>query len=763
MNILYISADRGIPVRGHKGAAVHVRALTTAFAHLGHTVTILTPRPGPADGPAPAATLLEVPLPALLAGVDEPTAQEHQAQAYNERLYVAAHKHLAQGGFDMIYERYSLWSDVGARLAQAVPLPFVLEVNAPLREEAVNYRHLANPDLAAEIETRQFGNAHAISVVSGILREYVMGRGADPDRVRVLTNGVDRARFHPAVRGGRIRHQLNLGKQFVVGFVGRPRPWHDLDTLIAAFACLHRENPNTHLLLVGEMPQDLPGKFAAHALPASAVTTTGAVPHDDIPEYLAAMDVAVSPHPALNDFYFSPLKLFEYLACGVPTIATGLGQPAEIIQHGKNGLLFPPGDVDALATQIRWLIDHPAEARELAWEGAVDVLEHHTWEQNARSVIDWATPRGIMPLTEAEGDQAPEPGARPVKLPILDSKLRQRLFRATQPELVAPFLAEHLPFYNKRGTLQAVEGIAVFKYKPGRRCVLAYDLIGKTREGQPADQRVIGKVFRDERGQQLLALQQYLWDHGFAEDAPDQITVPRPLAYIPEMRMMVQGCAPGTTFNGLVVAGGWQTSDLNYWTTRGAQALAKLHNLPLPTTGGHPDWMREPYLLNDERASLDRFAEGLADMRPADATRVYALRDTLQLWAAQLPPLQTPVPVHRDYYYSQLLFNGEHLSLIDFDLTTMGDPALDVANFVAHLFFLGLDRLDDLHALAPQANRFLEAYAFIHGVDVDFLQRFAFYQAATLFRLLHVIAPRPALAHHFYTLYNFAACHLEFA
>ncbi|HNB54313.1 MAG TPA: phosphotransferase, partial [Anaerolineales bacterium] len=131
--------------------------------------------------------------------------------------------------------------------------------------------------------------------------------------------------------------------------------------------------------------------------------------------------------------------------------------------------------------------------------------------------------------------------------------------------------------------------------------------------------------------------------------------------------------------------------------------------------------------------------------------------------AAQLPTLLAPTLVHRDYYYSQLLFEGDHLSLIDFDLTTIGDPAIDVANFVAHLSFLGLDRLENLHALAPQAERFLEAYAFIHGVDVAFLERFAFYRAATLFRLLHVIAPRPALAHHFYTLYNYAACHLEYA
>ena len=65
MNILYLCADRGIPIRGHKGAAVHVRAMADAFQQAGHTVTILTPRPGSVDGPAPRAEIVEIPMPPL--------------------------------------------------------------------------------------------------------------------------------------------------------------------------------------------------------------------------------------------------------------------------------------------------------------------------------------------------------------------------------------------------------------------------------------------------------------------------------------------------------------------------------------------------------------------------------------------------------------------------------------------------------------------------------------------------------------------------
>ncbi len=283
MNILYLCADRGIPVRGHKGAAVHVRAMADAFSQAGHSVTILTPHPGPGDGPAPQAAIVEVPLPSLPPTADEAAVRDLQSWAYAGVLFDAAlslvadetavsagdfsRKDVRLGSrFDFVYERYSLWSNVGARLAQATGLPFVLEVNAPLIKEASRYRSLGDVALAAEIERRQLDAASIVAVVSEALRDYVVGRGAAPEWVHVLPNGVDPQRFHPAVRGGSVRGAYGLDDRVVVGFVGRPRPWHDLETLLAAVAQLHRDDPRIHLLLVGEMPDDLPARLMHHGL-----------------------------------------------------------------------------------------------------------------------------------------------------------------------------------------------------------------------------------------------------------------------------------------------------------------------------------------------------------------------------------------------------------------------------------------------------------------------------------------------------------------
>ena len=225
MKILYLCADRGIPIRGHKGAAIHVRALTNAFSQIGHSVTLLTPNPGPADGPSPSADIVAVPLPRPPEGsADEAAAREGQAREYASILADAARAQIARRNFDFIYERYSLWSNTGARLTRETGLPLVLEVNAPLRLEAAHYRTMSDPEAAARIETEQFAAARAISAVSDNLRDYVLAQGAPPERVHVLPNAVEATHFHPAVSGEAVRAKYGLTDQIVVGFVGRPRP-----------------------------------------------------------------------------------------------------------------------------------------------------------------------------------------------------------------------------------------------------------------------------------------------------------------------------------------------------------------------------------------------------------------------------------------------------------------------------------------------------------------------------------------------------------
>jgi glycosyltransferase involved in cell wall biosynthesis len=107
------------------------------------------------------------------------------------------------------------------------------------------------------------------------------------------------------------------------------------------------------LLIVGDGPEReaLERQAEIHNI-AAQVLFTGAVPHDEVPMYIAAMDVAVAPYRAVQDFYFSPLKLYEYLAAGKPVIASNLGQIADAIRHGHNGYLVEPDNVADLSRAL---------------------------------------------------------------------------------------------------------------------------------------------------------------------------------------------------------------------------------------------------------------------------------------------------------------------------------------------------------------------------------------------------------------------------
>jgi aminoglycoside phosphotransferase (APT) family kinase protein len=280
--------------------------------------------------------------------------------------------------------------------------------------------------------------------------------------------------------------------------------------------------------------------------------------------------------------------------------------------------------------------------------------------------------------------------------------------------------------------------------------VLAYGLNGRHKTtNQPIQQNVIGKVFRDERGARLYALQKALVQSGFGPEAADGIQVPEALAYVPEMRMLVQAAVPGETLDTLTLRG-----NVGAEVRRCAAGLAKLHQSELRNAecgmrNGQSGLRLNSYTLADELRGLDDYTARLAAVRPDDLPVIETLRAGLLAWAERLPEAATAVPLHRDFYYSQVLFAGLRLHLIDFDLMALGDPAVDVANFIAHLAYLGLEQFNDLVRFDQEITDFLAVYQSAHATDTTFLERVAFYQAATFFRLLNVIAPRTAVCHLF--------------
>jgi glycosyltransferase involved in cell wall biosynthesis len=339
MNIAYVSADFGVPIFGTKGASIHVGELVAALRKAGHSICVISPAieegeeksAGMRGGRhAQGVAFLAIPpserhlrLFKELNGVDEflgtetRIRQELRNLLYNLTLYKKALKYLRQRRPDLIYERYALFGYAGIRLARKLGVPHILEVNAPLAYEQEKMRGLEMKDLAQETERQILHETDKAIVVSRQLQEWVVSCGVPDTHIHVLPNAVDPCRFAAARNGDAVRARYQLDGKRVIGFAGSLKSWHGTETLLEAFRALHATEKKTRLLIVGDGPgrEDLESRAQASGL-SGMISFTGNVPYDDIPDYLAAMDITVAPYTPNDNFYYSPIKIFEYMAMG---------------------------------------------------------------------------------------------------------------------------------------------------------------------------------------------------------------------------------------------------------------------------------------------------------------------------------------------------------------------------------------------------------------------------------------------------------------
>ena len=262
-------------------------------------------------------------------------------------------------------------------------IPGILEVNAPLIDEQLAHRGLVNVAQCREVAQRVFSAASQLLAVSEELAAWLETQPGARGKVSVLPNGVNPERFRPEVTPARPRCEGD----FVVGFLGTLKPWHGLGSLLEAFAGLDDELPRAQLLLVGDGPERESLEARASQLGISQrVHFTGAVAPETVPAWLASMDVAVAPYPPLESFYFSPLKLYEYLAAARPVIASRLGQISEVVEDGVSGLLVKPGCPMELRAALLRLAGDPELGKALGLAGRDWVLAHRTWRAAARKV-----------------------------------------------------------------------------------------------------------------------------------------------------------------------------------------------------------------------------------------------------------------------------------------------------------------------------------------------------------------------------------------
>lgn len=279
----------------------------------------------------------------------------------------------------------------GLRAAKRLGLPFVYEIrafwedaavgNGTGREGSLKYR------LTRALENRVVAGADAVFTICKGLRDDLVARGHDGEKIGLSPNGVDLALFgDPVARDDALAHALGIGAGPVVGFIGSFYDYEGLDDLVAALPALRQRHPHAQLLLVGGGPMDEALRAQAAASPAGdAIVFTGRVPHAEVERYYSLIDVLAYPrkHSRLTDLV-TPLKPLEAMAQRRIVAASDVGGHRELITDGQTGLLFPPDDPAGMAASLADFIDRRDSWPTMREAGRAHVATHHDWARNVQ-------------------------------------------------------------------------------------------------------------------------------------------------------------------------------------------------------------------------------------------------------------------------------------------------------------------------------------------------------------------------------------------
>ena len=188
---------------------------------------------------------------------------------------------------------------------------------------------------------------------------YVAAGAVSPARLRVIPNGVDTLRFRPlpAARAG-LRSELGLGDEFAWLAVGRFELAKDYPNMLAAFAKVSSQRPDSRLLLVGRGSLQHETEDLARSLGVSERVRFLGV-RRDVPELMSAADGYVLS----SAWEGMPVVLLEAGAAGIPIVATAVGGNPEVVLDGETGFLVPGRDPGALAQAMLRLADLPSDER----------------------------------------------------------------------------------------------------------------------------------------------------------------------------------------------------------------------------------------------------------------------------------------------------------------------------------------------------------------------------------------------------------------
>lgn len=313
--------------------------------------------------------------------------------------------------------------------------------------------------------------------------------------------------------------------------------------------------------------------------------------------------------------------------------------------------------------------------------------------------------------------------AKDVKMPFLS--------QALNPVHAERFLSHMFLSRTDKEVQIKLRQIRVVRYKPGRRCLVEYELEVMGPETPHEVITLLGKARAKGLDIATYRLCEALWISGFHEESYDGISVPQPIGVVPELNMWFQLKVQGTPATDLLMG-----SDGIELAGRIAEAIHKVHRLNIPA--------RRRHTMADELSILRERLAAVAENNPMWKDRIEWVLAACHRLGSSMPE-PGAAGIHRDFYPGQVIVNGNRIYLVDFDLYCEGDPGLDIGNFAGHLQEQALRMLGNPRGLADQESAMVKRFIELSGGSV--CRSVEVYTTLTLVRHIHISMQFPERRH----------------
>ena len=308
----------------------------------------------------------------------------------NAKFYFEEKDILEEEKPDLLISRLEAYTISSVYLANKMNIPVIVEADGPVAYEKMHYQDQfwTHHKLVDYFEVTALKNSLSNFTVSNQLKQHFMDKGVPADSIHVIPNGADPDLFRPDLPCDDVKQQYHLRNNLVIGFVGSFHFWHGVENLTQIILDTTQAHRNVKFLMVGDggpLKNSLEKFIKQHKL-EDRVHLSGLVKHQDIPKYIAAMDIVLSPYPKLEFGYYSPVKLYEYLSSGKAVVSSRMGQICEVIRDGENGFLCEPDNVTEMSQKISELIGNPGLIKKVGARARQDVLNRYTWKKRGEQL-----------------------------------------------------------------------------------------------------------------------------------------------------------------------------------------------------------------------------------------------------------------------------------------------------------------------------------------------------------------------------------------